>query len=336
MDYLSFDIEAANGYKPYSICSIGIVIADENFNVKTKENIWINPKTKYNLNGTRRNVGIDLHLDKALIAASPEFPAVYNRVKQLLTGPVCVLGHAVESDVIMLNAACRRHNLPSIDFTFICSQLLFKLYRGDKEVRALNKIADEIGITFSPHDASEDAYASLMTLKYLATQTRLSVDELIEKYSVRRGQNKNFEMTRTVTLEGQVPHKNVRAVAERQISAIIRELTIGKKPNKKGIYSGKTFAIARSLEFGEPDRIRNILTRIYAAGGTYTGKIGSCDYYLKHYTRSQKYNLESDRMREANLAEREEAGKVIIISLNDLIYQTNPQTEAEAEKAEQA
>jgi hypothetical protein len=49
MNYLAFDIEAANGYKPYSICSIGVVIADENLNIISQRNIWINPKTKYDL-----------------------------------------------------------------------------------------------------------------------------------------------------------------------------------------------------------------------------------------------------------------------------------------------
>ena len=112
MDFLAFDIEAANGYKPYSICSIGVVIADENFRIKHRENIWINPKTKYNLNGTRKNVGIDLHLDKDLLENSPDFTAAYPRIVELLTGDVRVVGHAVESDVLMLNAACKHNKLP--------------------------------------------------------------------------------------------------------------------------------------------------------------------------------------------------------------------------------
>ena len=44
MKYLAFDIEAANGYQLSSICSIGIVVADEQFNIISRENIWINPK----------------------------------------------------------------------------------------------------------------------------------------------------------------------------------------------------------------------------------------------------------------------------------------------------
>ena len=84
MKYLAFDIEAANGYQLSSICSIGIVIADERFDIISRENIWINPKTKYNLNGTRQNVGIDLHLDKKLLDSSPDFSQVYGKIKSLL------------------------------------------------------------------------------------------------------------------------------------------------------------------------------------------------------------------------------------------------------------
>lgn len=198
MDYLAFDIEAANGYKPYSICSIGIVVADEKFNIKHKENIWINPKTKYNLNGTRKNVGIDLHLDSQLIESSPDFTQVYEKIKSFLEGDVQVVGHAVESDVIMLNAACKHYKLPCINFKFVCSQLLFRLYKGEKEVRGLSKIADELQLVFNQHNSMEDALMSMMTLKYLVEQTSLDVYQLMDKYNVRIGENKNFEMTRTV------------------------------------------------------------------------------------------------------------------------------------------
>ena len=188
MKYLAFDIEAANGYQLSSVCSIGVVIADEHFNVVSRQNFWINPKTKYNLNGTRSNVGIDLHLDKALLDSSPDFSQVYHRIRKLLTDKqYLVLGHAVDSDVRMLNAACTRYHLPSIDFDFVCSQLLYRLYRGEKDVKGLNKIANDLGVTFTQHNSEEDAYVSLLTLKFLVEDSGMTVDELLEKYHVRKG-----------------------------------------------------------------------------------------------------------------------------------------------------
>lgn len=208
MNYLAFDIEAANGYKPYSICSVGIVIADERLNIVSQRNIWINPKTKYDLNGTRKNVGIDLHLDEELINRSPDFSEAYEEIKGILTDKDnFVMGHAVESDVHMLNAACKRYELPCINFKFICTQLLYKLYTQATEVRALNKIADELGLTFNFHSSDEDARMSMMTLKYLTEQTGLSPLGLLEKYSVRIGENRDFNITRTVSLSENKPKK---------------------------------------------------------------------------------------------------------------------------------
>ncbi len=208
MNYLAFDIEAANGYRPYSICSIGIVIADERLNILSQRNVWINPKTKYDLNGTRENVGIDLHLDEALLSRSPDFSQVYGEIKELLTSEeYVVMGHAVESDVRMLNAACKKYGLACINFRFICTQLLYRLYTEAKEVRALNKIADEIGLTFNFHSSDEDARMSMMTLKYLTEKTGLSPEELLKKYDVRIGENKDFNITRTVSLTENKPKK---------------------------------------------------------------------------------------------------------------------------------
>lgn len=325
MDFLAFDIEAANGYKPYSICSIGVILADENFNVKYRENIWINPKTKYNLNGTRKNIGIDLHLDKNLIDSSPDFSQVYDKVKSLLTGNVQVLGHAVESDVIMLNAACKHYRLPSINFKFICSQLLFRLYRGEKEVRALKKIADELSIEFNEHNSEEDAYMSMMTLKYLVNDSKLTVDELMDKYSVRMGENRDFEMTRTVSLEGQVNKKKVRKVAESKIYDYIKKTRFPKVSSK---FKGKSFALARAIELGDFDVVRPVLNTIYSNGGSYNGKLTACQYYVKGYTRSRRRVLEMDEPREAMVDEMVAKGKIEIISINDLFYM------AEGEKAE--
>ena len=238
MKYLAFDIEAANGYKPYSICSIGVVIADENLNILSQRNLWINPKTKYDLDGTRKNVGINLHLDVELLERSPDFSEAYEEIKGFLTDPeYTIVGHAVESDVHMLNAACKKYGLPCINFRFICSQLLYKLYTGATEVRALNKIADDIGVTFNFHSSDEDARVSMMTLKYLTEKTGLTVNGLLEKFSVRIGENNDFTLTRTVSLAENLPKKK----KQYHYSKSVREKVLAENADKTiGLAEGKT------------------------------------------------------------------------------------------------
>lgn len=310
MKYLAFDIEAANGYMLSSICSIGVVIADEHFNILSRENIWINPKTKYNLNGTRANVGIDLHLDKALLDASPDFSKVYGKISHLLTDTqYIVLGHAVDSDVRMLNKACERYHLPSINFEFICSQLLYRLYKGEKEVKALNKIADELGVTFNQHNSEEDAYVSMLTLKYLVESSGLTVNELLEKYHIRKGSNYNFQMSRPVTLEGQVSKKKLTQVAIDRIKEYISSV---KKVSNE--YSNMAFCLARSLELSDSDELYEVVKTIVEKGGRYTAKLFKGNVYV-----AVDSPTEQDVMREKRVEELHEQGLLQIVTIKDIL-----------------
>ena len=310
MKYLAFDIEAANGYQLSSVCSIGVVIADEQFNVLSRENIWINPKTKYNLNGTRENVGIDLELDKALLDRSPSFKQVYSKVRALLTDKqYVVLGHAVDSDVRMLNAACTRYRLPSINFEFICSQLLYRLYRGEKDVKGLGKIATDLGITFHQHNSEEDAYVSMLTLKYLVTDSGLSVDELLEKYHVRKGSNVNFELTRPVSLLGQVSKKKHTQVA---IEKIREYAATVKKTSRE--YAGKAFCLARSLELSDSDELYAVVKSIVSRGGRYAAKLFKGNYYVLSNAAS-----DCDVMRERRVDELHEQGLIQKLTIEQIL-----------------
>ncbi|MCH5153222.1 MAG: hypothetical protein J1F68_04620 [Clostridiales bacterium] len=310
MKYLAFDIEAANGYLLSSICSIGVVIADEHFNILSRENIWINPKTKYNLNGTRANVGIDLHLDKKLLDASPDFREVYGKVSALLTDPqYIVLGHAVDSDVRMLNKACERYHLPSINFEFICSQLLYRLYKGEKEVKGLNKIADELGVTFHQHNSEEDAYVSLLTLKYLVEDSGLTVEELLAKYHVRKGVNNNFELNRPVSLEGQVSKKKLTQVAIERIKEYVGAV---KKTSSE--YRNKAFCLARSLELSNSGELYDVLKTIVQKGGRYTAKLFKGNVYVK-----ADNPTEQDVMREKRVEELREQGLLEVVTIQDIL-----------------
>ncbi len=310
MNYLAFDIEAANGYKLYSICSIGIVIADEKFNIIHRENVWINPKTKYNLNGTRQNVGIDLHLDKKLLDSSPDFAQAYSKIKGYLTNPdYLVLGHAVDADVRMLNATCKHYRLPSLNFNFICSQLLYKLYKGEKDVKALGKIADNLGITFNQHNSEEDAYMSLMTLKYLVEDSGLTVPQLLEKYHIRIGSNVDFELTRSVTLDGQLSKKHLTQVAVEKIKTYAKTV---KKTS--ALYKDKVFCLARSLEVSDSDILYDVVKKIISGGGRYSSKLLKCNVYVKN-----DIVTEQDVMREKRIDELVEQGAVTVVTIKDIL-----------------
>lgn len=295
---------------PSSICSVGVVVADESFNVLSRRNIWINPKTKYNLNGTRENVGIDLHLDKALLDASPDFAEVYPELKRLLTAEgTLVLGHAVDADVRMLNAACDRYKLPGIDFRFVCSQLLYKMYRGDKDVKGLNKIAADIGVEFQQHNSEEDAYASMMTMKFLVGDSGLSVDELIDKYRIRFGTNVNKQLFRPVSLLGQVSKKQITQVAVQRIRDYCATM-----PKRDNAWGNKAFALARSLEQSDSHELWAVVTEIASHGAKYCSKLAKCNVYV-----ATDKPTPTDVNRQVHVTQMEEQGLLKVVSVADVL-----------------
>lgn len=310
MKYLAFDIEAANGYQLSSICSVGVVIADEQFNIISRQNIWINPKTKYNLNGTRENVGIDLHLDKRLLDSSPDFKQQFGIICEMLTDKrYFVFGHAVDADVRMLNAACVRYNLPCINFEFADSQLLYKLYKGDKEVKSLHKIAADIGVEFVEHNSEEDAYATMLTLKYLVNASGLTARQLMDKYRVRMGSNRNFELTRPASLDGQVSKKRVTQVAWDKIKKYASAI---EKTGDK--FKDVAFALSRSLELSDDETLYKVVDIVIQNGGRYTTKLAKCKIYVYGDVTS-----EQDVARERRVNELVEQGLVTKINAKQFI-----------------
>ena len=310
MKYLAFDIEAANGYQLSSICSIGVVIADEQFNILSRRNIWINPKTKYNLNGTRQNVGIDLRLDKKLLDASPDFKQAYGEINGLLTDKeYFVFGHAVDADVRMLNAACVRYDLPCINFEFADSQLLYKLYNKDKDVKSLHKIAADIGVEFQEHNSEEDAYATMLTLKHLTEASGLTVNELMDKYRIRKGSNRDFDMSRPVSLDGQVSKKRVTQVAWDKIKKYASTI---KKVSCK--YADVGFSLSRTLELSDSETLYRVIEIIIKNGGRYATKLVKSKVYICGEDTS-----EQDVSRERRVNELAEQGLITKISAKQFI-----------------
>lgn len=275
MRYVAFDIEAANGFKPYSICSVGVVTADASFNVIEKENIWVNPKTKYNLNGTRESVGINLNLDPLLLAQSPDFKGVYTKLRDILEDKdTVVIGHAVDSDIIMLNSACKHNSLPPINFTYTCTQLLFKQFKEEKDVRSLSKIAAEIGVMFNAHSSDDDAFVSMLTLKYLCEKTGLTFNGLLEKYAIRKGATNEFKVNRCVSLIGSVK-KNITQGA-------VNTIKDSEKKVCDQTLKGYVFSFSRELEIKYTAEISALVGIITSCGGIYASKIGKCNVYISN------------------------------------------------------
>lgn len=309
MKYIAFDIEAANGFKADSICSIGIVVANEHLHVVHRENIWVNPKCKYNLNGTRANIGIDLHLDKKLLSKSPDFAHVYDKVcSYLMDKDAVILGHAVDSDIRMLNAACKRYKLPSINCDFVCTQLLYRLHTNAKEVRALGKIADDLQLTFEAHNSQEDAWMSMKTLEYVVKASGKSLQQLLEQYCIVVGNNDNFVMRRCITLQG-ANNRKLSKMASDSIRSRMAEAVVVDDSQADNVY-----ALARTIELMDIDRACDVMASLASHGAKYTSKLNKCT----HFVTIDNINPQ-DVMRQKRAVELEQQELLQIIDFNDLV-----------------
>lgn len=80
MNFLFFDIECANSYgKHFSICSFGYCITTENFKIIKKEDIVINPESKFEKRLLTKNSDCPLAYPEEFFKQQPNFDFYYKK-----------------------------------------------------------------------------------------------------------------------------------------------------------------------------------------------------------------------------------------------------------------
>ena len=186
MEYIFFDIECANCFGGRGkICSFGYVITDQHFNIRQKNDILINPHSKFHLHGHGNHPGIVLGYDENEFLSSPDFKLYYPIIKDILTRKnAMIFGFSVLSDASFLKSECSRFSKPMFDYDFIDIQRIYTDYKGLENTPSLIKCASEYGVTETQdvHKSDDDSYFTMRVLKGLCEETGLSPLELIEKY----------------------------------------------------------------------------------------------------------------------------------------------------------
>lgn len=190
MEYIFFDIECANCFGGRGkICSFGYVITDEQFNVKEKNDILINPHSKFHLYGSGNRPGIVLGYDEDEFFSSPDFKVYYPTIRNLLTRDnTMIFGFAVMSDAGFLKSECERFHREMFDYNFIDIQRIYTDYKGLDNTPGLIKCAAEYGVTETQdvHKSDDDSYFTMRVLKGLCEETGLTPRELVERYPLSK------------------------------------------------------------------------------------------------------------------------------------------------------
>jgi len=284
MRLVFFDIECASVYKTSAkICAFGYVECDENFNIINKEDILINPQGKFHLTDGKGEKGLVLPYRYEEFKNYPVFTQVFARIKSLLEDKeALVYGHATLNDVNYLNLETKRFRLPSFEFNFSDSQIMYMTSIGDFSRQfGLEHITESLGVEFTPHRAADDAYATMRVVEALCKKHDCSCWDLHKKLGMRRGKIADYKITPPDSVAFINYRKQASALKEERFLRKKRfnELINKKRIVKGGRLKGVVFKFSTALQENFP-LAAPLIDKIYALGGRYSSKLTYCTYYV--------------------------------------------------------
>lgn len=316
MNYVFFDIECACVYKNVAkICVFGYCIADENFNILQKEDILINPNGKFHLTD-HGGTGLVLPYDYDDFKKYPDFKKFYPKIKEILEGEnKLVFGHAAINDVKYLNLETRRYKLPSFNFRFADTQILYMAMTETFDRQAgLESLTQIFEIDYTPHCAADDAYATMRIAQEMCERDACSLPELLEKYGIRFGKIENYQFGNCVSrrrseyLSEKKREKRERGERRAKFNDFVYGYRV--RPQSQEL-RGKCFSFSRSIEEDLP-LAKNLVKEIVRRGGRYSLKLSGCNVFVEADN--------DDSVRRGAAQKLKEEGKIAeILTLSDFL-----------------
>ena len=302
MDYIFFDIECANCFHGRGkICSFGYVITDEHFNILSKNDILVNPHSRFYLYGHGNHQGITLGYDEKTFKAAPDFPKHYKKIRELLTAPNRIaFGFSVMSDAGYIKSECERYHKEIFDYSFIDIQRIYTDYKALDNTPSLIKCAHEYGVAENQevHKSDDDSYFTMRVLKGICDETGLSISQLIQKYPLCQCWCKNGELfseflkykeelkaqklTKMERLTGS-PRANWMHAIEKNaqdFGKYSKRVFINKDAESQ--LSGKKVCISSLYEEYHFKEMMNIVSLLAKNGARYTRHAYDCDYFVEY------------------------------------------------------
>ena len=200
MRYLFYDVECSNCFNGEGkICSFGYVITDEQFNLLKKEDIVMNPASRFYLRRKEGRPEIELAYSEEYFRSQPKFDKFYDKIRDMLEDPdQIVMGHSILNDVKHLAYQCKRYKLPCINYRFGDSQLVYKklVQNGAGGQVGLARICEEFGIDPEHlHRSDDDAWATMEFMRIICEQRHVSLYRLLSDNPECTGEINDFEIT---------------------------------------------------------------------------------------------------------------------------------------------
>lgn len=349
MEFIFFDIECANCFHGHGkICSFGYVITDEHFNIITKNDILVNPHSRFHLYGHGNHPGITLGYDEKTFTSSPDFPHHYKRIRDLLTKPDrIVFGFSVMSDAGYIKSECERFHKEIFDYQFIDIQRIYTDYKNLENTPSLINCAHEYGVldSQSVHRSDDDSYFTMRVLKGLCEETKLGVQELIEKYPHCKCWCKNGELNSEFLKYKEIikaqkltkmevltksPRSNWMHTTEKaanDFASYVKRVFVNR--GSKSSLCGKKVCISSLYEEYHFNEMMNIVSLLAKCGAKYTRHAYSCDIFVTHSIidkngneyrcyRKEKAQLINDTERDVQFISLDELLEKLGTSINEI------------------
>ena len=340
MKYTFFDIECANCFQGRGkICSFGYVVTDESFNILKKEDIIIDPHSKFHLTGRGNRPGIVLAYDEEEFKSAPRFPHFYRKIRELLTDPdSLIFGFSVMSDAGYIKSECERYKKEIFDYDFVDVQRIFTDMHSLTNTPSLLHAAEEYNSeeTQDVHKSDDDAYLTMKVLKGICMTTGLSATEVIEKYPngkcwCRDGAIdteytrykellKAQKLSRMEKLTGSKRKNWICASREnhyefsRYVARVFSDFKADTPIRKK------RFCISNLYEDYHFNEMMNIVSLLAKQGALYTTRVQTCDIFVESELKNGKgESYECYRKNKVNRLLEEEGKEVTVISFNELL-----------------
>ena len=347
MEYIFFDIECANCFQGRGkICSFGYVITDEQFNILEKNDILINPHSKFHLFGHKNQPGITLGYDFETFRHSPDFNYYYKTIRSILTKPNAIkFGFAVMSDAGFIKSECERFSKEQFDYDFIDVQRIYTELKELNNTPGLIKCAQEYGVTDSQevHKSDDDSYYTMRVMKGICQELNLSAPQVIEKYPhckcmVVNGELESEFIKYKEALKAQKLSKMEKLTGSKRTNWIhtseensqeftnyFKGVFIDKNPASS--LSGKKVCISSLYEEYHFAEMMNIASLLAKNGAKYTRYAYGCDIFV-NYSLIGKNGEPYKCYRSEKVASAKSEGKAIeSMDISDLIKILNTNEE---------
>ena len=286
MKYLFFDIECAGVSKNKArICAFGYCLTDEKFQILEKQDLLINPQSKFHLTDRRGQQGIVLPYSYGEFKNYPTFPEVFGKIKSLIEDKdTLVAGHATMNDVKYLNLECNRFSLPSLTFNFADTQFIYmnKISEFSRQF-GLQTIADELGVEFTLHRAVDDAYATMCIAKAMCKELQTDFSGLLKHYEITMGRIENYEITQNTSVAHKAHLENVAKKKEERERCRVEFHTFydkeKRKRTKEGKLKNKRVCFSHSLVF-DVEQAKTLLKGAFDQAAFYSFRAEECDIYV--------------------------------------------------------